>query len=55
MHEQLIKQECLEKNNQRGITWKLRKGKQFLYTSHFHCSDIILIPVKLHQDIPNSY
>ena len=42
------------KINQRGITWKLRKGEQsFLHTTH-HC-DLIHIPIKLHEDIPNGY
>ena len=37
------------KIDQRGITWKLRKGKQsFLCTTHRH--DIIHIPIKLHED-----
>ena len=44
----------LEKINQRGITWKKRKGEQsLLCTTHRH--DLIHIPVKLHEDIPNSY
>ena len=39
-------QECLEKINRRGITWKLRKGKQsFLCATH---SDLIHIPIKFH-------
>ena len=42
------------KINQRGITWKLRKGEQsFLRTTH-RC-DLIHIPIKLHEDIPNDY
>ena len=42
----------LEKNNQRGITWKLRKGEQsFLCMTHRH--DLICIPIKLHEDILN--
>ena len=44
----------VEKNNQRGITWKIRKREQsFLYATH--CRDLIHIPVKLHEDIPNGY
>ena len=47
-------QECLEKINQRGITWKLRKGEQ-----SFLCAtcrpDLIHIPINLHEDILNSY
>ena len=47
-------QECLKKNNQRGITWKLRKGEQsFLYATR-RC-DQIHIPIKLHEDTPNGY
>ena len=41
-------QECSEKINQRGITQKLRKGEQSFLTRR-------LDPVKLHDDIPNSY
>ena len=42
------------KNNQRGITQKLIKGKQsFLYATH--CLDLFDIPIKFHEDIPNSY
>ena len=42
------------KINQRGITWKLRKGEQsFLCTKH--CPDLIHIPIKLHEDILNHY
>ena len=41
-----------EKNNQRGITWKLRKGKQ-----PFLCATRRLVlkpnPIKLHEDISN--
>ena len=41
-------------NNQRGITQKLRKGKQsFLYVTH--CLELIYIPIKFCEDIPNSY
>ena len=47
-------QECLEKINKRGITWKLRKREQ-----SFLCAtcrpDLIHIPIKLHEDILNSY
>ena len=42
------------KINQRGITWKLRKGEQ-----SFLCAtgrpDQIYIPIKLHEDIRNCY
>ena len=42
------------KINQMGITWKIRKGEQsFLCMTH-RC-DLIHIPIKLHDDIPNSY
>ena len=42
------------KINQRGITWKLRKGAQsFSYTTC--CPNLIHIPIKLHEDIPNLY
>ena len=38
--------------NQRGITWKLRKGEQsFLYATRH--SDLIHIPINLHEDIIN--
>ena len=54
MQEQLIKHKCLEKINQRSITWNLRKGEQsFLYASC--CPNLILFPIKLHEDIPNCY
>ena len=43
-----------KKNNQRGITWKLRKGElPFLYTTQ--CLDLIHISMKLHEDILNNY
>ena len=42
------------KINQRGITWKIRKGEQsFLCMTHFR--DLIHIPIKWHEDIPNGY
>ena len=42
------------KINQRGITWKIRKRKQsFLCVTYRH--DLIHIPIKLHEDIPNGY
>ena len=46
-------QDCLEKNNQRGKTWKVREGEPlFLYRT---CRpDLIHISIKLHEDIPNS-
>ena len=41
-------------NNQRGLTQKLKKGEQpFLYSTC--CLDLILIPIKLHEDISNGY
>ena len=47
-------QECLQKNNQRGITWKLRKEEQsFLCATRRR--DLIHILIKLHEDIPNGY
>ena len=45
-------QECLEKINQRGITGKLRKGKQW-FLCRTHCLGLIYISIKLHEDIPN--
>ena len=40
--------------SKRGITLKQRNGKQpLLYMTH--CSDLILIPIKLHEDILNGY
>ena len=42
------------KNKSRGKTWKVRKGEQlFLYTTS--PPDLIHIPIKLHEDIPNGY
>ena len=42
------------KINQRDIPWKIRKGEQsFLCATHR--LDLIYIPIKLHEDIPNSY
>ena len=42
------------KINQRDITWKIRKGEQsFLCTTHRH--NLLHIPIKLHEDIPNGY
>ena len=44
----------LEKNNQSGITWKLRMGEQsFLYATHR--PDLIHISIKLHEDILSCY
>ena len=43
-----------EKINQRGITQKLRKGEQSFFKVTL-CLDLIHIPMKLHEDIPNSY
>ena len=41
-------------NNQRDNTHKLRKGEQpFLYATHR--LDLILNPIRLHEDTPNSY
>ena len=42
------------KNNQRGITQKLRKGEQSLLWMTC-CLDLIHIPIKLHEDILNGY
>ena len=39
---------------QRGITWKIRKKDQS-FLSVTHHPDLIHIPIKLHEDIPNSY
>ena len=42
------------KMNQKDITWKIRMGEQsFLCMTH--CPDLIHIPIKLHEDIPNGY
>lgn len=42
------------KNNQRGLSWKQRKGEQ-----SFLCAirrpDLIHTPIKLHEDIPEGY
>ena len=47
-------QECLEKNNQRGLNLKLGKGGQ-----PFLCAtrrpDLIHIPIKFHEDIPYDF
>ena len=54
MHELLIQHKCLEKINQRGKIWKLRKGVQsFLYATS--CPDLIHIPIKLHEAVSNHY
>ena len=54
MQEQLIKHKCLGKINQRGITWKLRKGEQsFLHAACFPY--LIPSPIKFHEDILNRY
>ena len=42
------------KINQRGITWKLRKGEQSFLCMTCH-PDLIQIPIKLHEYILNSY
>ena len=47
-------QECLEKNNQSGITWKLRNGEQS-FLCVIRRLDLIHIPIKLHEDILNGY
>lgn len=51
MQAQYIKQECLEKLI---ITWKLRKGSNE-FASRPGRPDLIPIPIKLHEDIPNGY
>ena len=43
-------QECLKKINQRGITWKIRKGVQS-FLCGTRCRDLIHILIKLHEDI----
>ena len=40
------------KNKQKGITWKIRKEEQSLFCAT-HRRDLIHIPIKLHEDIPN--
>ena len=53
MQGQLITHECLGKNNQRGITWKLRREEQsFLYMLRHRRPDLIRNPIKLHENIP---
>ena len=48
------RKKCLENNNQRDITWKIRKGEQsFLCVTY--CHNLIHIPMKLHEGIPNGY
>ena len=47
-------QNACKKNNQRGFVRKLKKEEQSLLYAACH-PDIIRIPVKLHEDIPNSY
>ena len=42
------------KNNQRGITWKVRKGEQ-LFLCATRRPDIKHIPVTLYEDIPDGY
>ena len=39
---------------QEGITWKIRKGEQSILCAT-HRPDLIHIPIKLHEDIPNGY
>ena len=47
-------QECLEKINQRGITWKVRKGEQSFLCVTYR-PDLIHISMKLHEGIINGY
>ena len=47
-------QECLGKFSQRGITNKLRRGGQSYLCATRH-PDLMHIPIKLHEDIPNDY
>ena len=54
MQEQLIKHKCLEKLNQRGITWKLRKGEQS-FSLATCCPNLIHIPIKLHENVLSRY
>ena len=42
------------KINQRGITWKIRKGEQSFLCETYGC-DLIHIPIKLHIDISKGY
>ena len=44
----------LKKNNQRPLTWKLRKREQSFLCATQH-PDPIHIPIKLHEDILNCY
>ena len=37
-----------------GITQKLRKGEQF-FSCGTHCLDLILIPIKFHEDMKIVY
>ena len=43
-----------KKTTTKGITWKLRKGEQ-LFLCSTRRPDLIHIPIKLHEDIPNGY
>ena len=40
--------------NQRGITWKIRKGEQSFFCMTHH-PDLMHIPIKLHEAILNCY
>ena len=42
------------KINQRNITWKIRKEEQS-FLCKTHPRDLIHIPIKVHEDIPNGY
>ena len=45
----------LKKSNERGITWKLRKEEQSGLDSRHIIMHLIHIPIRLHEDTPNSY
>lgn len=53
MQQQLIKQDILKINIQRGITWQLRKWEQsFSYAACPRLPDLMHIFIKLHEGIP---
>ena len=47
-------EECMKTINQMGITGKLRKGEQSFLRAARRL-DLMQIPIKLHEDIPNVY
>ena len=53
MQVQLIKQECLEKDNQRHSLEPRKWEQSFLCVTC--CPNLKNIPIQLHEDIPNNY